>query len=213
MPVHRKLASGFFQISVLINIPEVPPSWKKAWEACVHDLPRISNQDLSMRYTKFGRDHALHTSKYFITVISRVHERQFVSARRSTPARRNRQMGGAEQFNRDGGKGNGSANVTDRHVRSRTKPTPGTRAGVDKLCIPTGLGSVIVWSCDENLALVVEWKVVTILAVHSKSALVLFLVVLLFSLIVNYPLLVIVSVISPAMFDKLSNFFDGRIAN
>ena len=36
MPVHRKLASGFFQISVLINIPEVPewttvhsPSWKK----------------------------------------------------------------------------------------------------------------------------------------------------------------------------------------
>ena len=61
----------------------------------------------------------------------RAHERGFLSARRSTSTRRNRQMGGREQFNRDGSQGDGSTNATDRQVRSRTKPTSGTRAGVD----------------------------------------------------------------------------------
>jgi len=60
-----------------------------------------------------------------------LYERGFLSARRSTPTRRNRQMGGREQFNRDGGQGDGSTNATDRQVRSRRKPTSGTWAGVD----------------------------------------------------------------------------------
>ena len=61
--------------------------------------------------------------KYYIKIIIRVHKIHFVSARRETPARRNRQMGRREQFDRHGGEGNGSTNVSDRQVSSRTKQT------------------------------------------------------------------------------------------
>ena len=72
-------------------------------------------------------------SRSNVTLFS-LNDHYFVLACCATASRRNRQMGRREQFNREGGQGNGATNAADSQIRSTKTQTSGTMSGLVNPC-------------------------------------------------------------------------------